>query len=147
MKIFLIIISFLTLILLFYFLSQKPDGLTVEIRDKSFQTEVVKSIKDKEVGLSKYDNLGKEKGMLFLFDEEANHPFWMKDMKFPIDIIYIKDGRITEIYPNVPPPNKTNGEIRTIEPKNLSDSVFEINANLSKQYGFKIGDSVLIKVK
>ena len=40
-------------------------------------------------GLSVKDRLAENEAMLFVFDNEAEHTFWMKNMKFPIDIIWI----------------------------------------------------------
>ena len=42
-------------------------------------------------GLSVKDTLGENEGMLFVFKEEREHSFWMKNMKFPIDIIWLDD--------------------------------------------------------
>ncbi len=44
-------------------------------------------------GLSVKDSLAENEAMLFVFDNEAEHTFWMKDMKFPIDIIWIDDDK------------------------------------------------------
>lgn len=145
MKIFLIAISFITLLLLAFSTTIKSDRTTVEIKDIKFSTEVVENDEDKQIGLSKYDNLKDEEAMLFVFENEGIHPFWMKGMKFPIDIIYLRDGKITEIYPKVPPPRYVNGEVINIDPKEKADHVLEINSGLSEKYKFKEGDNVRIQ--
>jgi len=45
-------------------------------------------------GLSVKDSLAENEAMLFVFDNEAEHTFWMKNMKFPIDIIWIDADKI-----------------------------------------------------
>ncbi len=55
-------------------------------------------------GLSVKDGLAENEAMLFVFDNEAEHIFWMKDMKFPIDIIWIdSDKTIVHIEHNLQP--------------------------------------------
>jgi uncharacterized membrane protein (UPF0127 family) len=55
-------------------------------------------------GLSVKDGLADNEAMLFVFDNEAEHTFWMKDMKFPIDIIWIdSDKTIVHIEHNLQP--------------------------------------------
>jgi uncharacterized membrane protein (UPF0127 family) len=44
-------------------------------------------------GLSVKDSLAENEAMLFVFDSKAEHVFWMKDMKFPIDIIWIDNNK------------------------------------------------------
>jgi len=55
-------------------------------------------------GLSVKDGLAENEAMLFVFDNEAEHTFWMKDMKFPIDIIWIgSDKTIVYLEHNLQP--------------------------------------------
>jgi uncharacterized protein len=55
-------------------------------------------------GLSVKDGLAENEAMLFVFDNEAEHIFWMKDMKFPIDIIWINSNKtIVHIEHNLQP--------------------------------------------
>ena len=55
-------------------------------------------------GLSVKDRLDENEAMLFVFDYEAQHTFWMKNMKFPIDIIWIDSDRtVVYIEQNVQP--------------------------------------------
>jgi uncharacterized protein len=55
-------------------------------------------------GLSVKDSLAENEAMLFVFDNEAEHIFWMKDMKFPIDIIWIDSNKtVVHIEHNLEP--------------------------------------------
>lgn len=55
-------------------------------------------------GLSGQDFLGRNEAMLFIFDEPGKYNFWMKDMNFPIDIVWLNSyGEITFIQENVQP--------------------------------------------
>ena len=58
----------------------------------------------KEKGLSVKDELKESEAMLFIFEESAQHSFWMKDVKFPIDIIWLdSDGKVVHIEQNLQP--------------------------------------------
>ena len=115
---------------------------TAKIGNYTFKLYIAKTAQDKELGLSKYKNLAKDMGMLFPFEKPDYYSFWMKQMKFPIDIIYIKDGKIVTIYKNVSPPKKAAEGLLIYKPQVPSNMVLEINAGLSDKYKFKEGDRV-----
>ena len=55
-------------------------------------------------GLAVKNQLKENEAMLFIFEESAKHSFWMKDMKFPIDIIWLdSDGKVVHIEQNLQP--------------------------------------------
>ena len=115
---------------------------TAKINNYAFKLYIAKTPKDKEIGLSKYKNLAKDTGMLFSFDKPDYYSFWMKQMKFPIDIIFIKDGKIVTIYKNVTPPKKTTDELLIYKPQEPSSMVLEINTGRCDKYKLKEGDKV-----
>lgn len=115
---------------------------TAKINNHEFKLRIAKTAEEKEIGLSKYENLSKDLGMLFPFEKPDYYSFWMKQMKFPIDIIYIKNGRIVTIYKNVMPPKKPTDELLIYKPREPSNMVLEINAGLTSKYNLKEGDRV-----
>lgn len=115
------------------------------INNHSFNLTVAKTLKETQVGLSEKKSLDQNSGMLFVFENPAFYSFWMKDMKFPIDIIFIKDDKIVTIYENVKPPKTTNESLPTYKPDEPADKVLEINADLSKKYDIKKGSTVKIE--
>jgi uncharacterized membrane protein (UPF0127 family) len=55
-------------------------------------------------GLAVKNQLKENEAMLFVFEDSAQHSFWMKDIKFPIDIIWLdSDGRVVHIEQNLQP--------------------------------------------
>src|SRR5258708_1067157 len=76
---------------------------TVTINNHIFNVEVGRSIPDTEKGLSGRASLGQDNGMLFIFGHADYYAFWMRNMKFPLDIIYIRDKKIVSIINSVPP--------------------------------------------
>jgi len=147
---FLVIVGALSLILnyqkggkaIFTFEKTPEKTPTVTINDHSFRVTVAVSQQEQEIGLSKTKSLQQDQGMIFLFQKPGHYSFWMKDMKFPIDIIYINQDTIVTIKENALPP-KNNTENPTIyNPTEPSDKVLEIQAGLSQKYNFKNGDKV-----
>lgn len=116
----------------------------VIINNKTFKIEVAKTEEQKAKGLAKYDKISNDFGMLFPFQKPDYYAFWMKDMKFPIDIIYIHKNKIVYTFSNVKNPTSSLDLLPILRPNKPANMVFEINAGLSNKYGFKNGDNVKI---
>jgi uncharacterized membrane protein (UPF0127 family) len=85
-------------------------------------------------------------GMLFLFDTPGSYGFWMKDMQFPIDILWIRGWRLVGFTEEVPTePGKPPSELSIYYPPEEVDRVLEVNAGVSKRFGFKEGDRVVLQ--
>lgn len=117
-------------------------GATATIDSQRFSLMIAKTQEQKEKGLAVTNSLGQNMGMLFPFDHPDYFTFWMKDMKFPIDIIYLKNNHIVTIYPDMQPAKDNNTTWQIVKPLVPSDAVIEINAGLSQKYHFKIGDII-----
>ena len=125
------------------FLNSKNSKKTAAatINGHNFNLLLAKTSAEKEIGLSKRDSLPKDFGMLFLFDSAGNYAFWAKDMRFPIDIIFINNDKIVTIYKNVKP-QKDQNNLPVFGPKEISNLVLEINSGLSDKYNIREGDTV-----
>lgn len=151
-KMLLVSTILIAVILGFYFFKSTPTSKFVPfiknqeiiIKDKTFKITIAKTKEEKETGLSNKSSLAQDQGMLFTFEKGDFYSFWTKDMKFPIDIIYINEKRIITIYKNIQP--LKTGETPTIyKPEEPADMVLEINGGLSQKYGFEKGNEVTIK--
>ena len=118
---------------------------TVTINKITFSAEVANTTKKKELGLSERKSLEQNKAMLFPFEKEGYYPFWMKNMKFPIDILYLSKNKVVQIIEEAKPPRNNEAPI-IYTPQEPIDAVFEINAGSSKKYNIKVGDTVTIKM-
>ncbi len=118
----------------------------LSIGGKTLSIEVARGATEKMWGLSGRDSLGEREGMFFIFDKEGNYGFWMKDMKFPIDMIWIRDGRVAGFSENaVPEPGKHVWGLKIYYPPDAIDSVLEVNAGFVAKNGIKAGDEVFLK--
>jgi len=77
--------------------------------------------------------------MLFVFPKDGKYAFWMKDMHFPIDIIWLSaEGSVVYMAQNVPPGSFP----QTFRPDVLARYVLELPAGYAKEYNVVVGDIV-----
>lgn len=108
------------------------------IRDFCIQTELAVTDKSKQKGLMFRKSMPENQGMLFVFKKEAPLSFWMKNMRFPLDMIWMDSQRkVVDIYEYALP---CKDVCKTITPQADAQFVLEVNAGFAKQYGIKIGD-------
>jgi len=115
----------------------------VKINGKKIKAEVADTFAERTKGLSDREKLGKNEGMIFIFEESGIYPFWMNAMKFSIDIIWVNDNKIVDIVKSAPTP-ESSGQIANYEPKVAADIVIEVNAGFCDKNNVKIGDDIQI---
>ena len=111
----------------------------------SFQVELALTPEQITRGLSYRDSLPPGTGMLFVYPDEAPRSFWMFEMRFPLDMVWIGgDCAVVDITENAPPPEpgQASSELPLFSPKDPARYVFEINAGEARQHGVGIGDRV-----
>ncbi|MFA5991561.1 MAG: DUF192 domain-containing protein [Candidatus Doudnabacteria bacterium] len=119
----------------------------LEIGKEILLVEIVSDEKKMQTGLSNREKLDDNNGMLFDFGNKKVVPnFWMKDMLFDIDIIWIADKKIIGITPNVPAPIENLKlkieNLPVYSPPAQVDQVLEVNAGWSEKNKIKVGDEV-----
>lgn len=120
--------------------SHPPGFASVQIAGKTFRAERITSSVDQAKGLGGRNGLCSDCAMLFLFDKSDYYAFWMKDMRFPIDIIWIDGNRVVFIAHNVTPDATS-----TLTPPVAADKVLEVNAGTAEQFGISLGSFVHIR--
>ncbi|MBI4066925.1 DUF192 domain-containing protein, partial [Candidatus Gottesmanbacteria bacterium] len=122
-------IIFGVLILIFYF-ATKSSPTQVIINEKHISVDIADDDSERIRGLSGRKSLAKDHGMLFIFPTKNIQTFWMKDMRFPLDIIWISGDKVIGLSENLQPEG--------LNPRNFYsssasvDKVLEINAGLVK---------------
>lgn len=117
-------------------------GSHVIIEGTLIPVELAKTNVEVQKGLSGRLSLDPERGMLFIFFKPDYYRFWMPDMHFPIDIIWIdKDKKIIGIDKKVSPKFDPANPRFYVSP-GFAQFVLEVNAGFSDAYGFTIGDRV-----
>ena len=90
-------------------------------------------------GLSDRLYLEEGAGMLFVFDSIDLYGFWMKDMHFPLDFVFIRDKKVVDLIEKVPVPL---GEPIPFTAKEPFDAVLEVNTGWIAANHIQVGDSV-----
>jgi hypothetical protein len=111
----------------------------VKIAGQDIKVDLALTSAEQEQGLSGRLNLNDNEGMLFIFPRSGNYPFWMKDMNFPIDmiwigenlqVVYIKKDARPELYPE------------TYGPERDAKYVLEVVSGFSDKNSLKEGERV-----
>ena len=109
----------------------------------ALEVEVADTRASRELGLSGREKMGDNEGLMFVFDEPGRYGFWMKDMKFPLDIIWInQNGVVVDIERNVTP--ESYNQKKTFINQSEALYVLEINSGLSEKFGLYLGSKVKI---
>lgn len=121
---------------------QELDLAIVEIDGHRFDVEIADSPKEHELGLSYRESMARDHGMLFIFSEAGELNFWMKGMTFPLDMIFLRDGRVVYIAQDVPSPH--GGIPAIVRPDLPADMVLELNAGIAEEFGIIEGSLLSI---
>ena len=137
-KKFLLVITFFILLSL---VSCTKTGDRVCYNKKCFYVEVADTPEERSQGLMGREELGKNKGMLFIFEKEGIYPFWMKDTLMPVDIIWIDDNyKVIYVNRNTPPCGE--GFCASLQPSKEARYVLEINGGISRKIGLSEGSQL-----
>jgi len=107
-------------------------------RKLSFRVELALTPADQNRGLMFRQSLAADEGMLFVFDRQSVHTFWMKNTLIPLDMLFIdKDRRIVGVVENAEPQTETGRSVGK-----PSQYVLEIGGGLSGKLGIRAGQLV-----
>lgn len=100
--------------------------LEIEIADNSYETQT---------GLMYRSTMDENQGMLFIFDKESQHYFYMRNTRIPLDIIYInKDLEIVSFVKEAVPFDETS-----LPSKFPVQYVLEVNGGMMEKWGIDVG--------
>lgn len=122
--------------------SEELPWQSYQIGSTTIKVQVADTVKTRMDGLSGREKLKDDEGMLFIFPFSGKHGFWMKDMNFNLDIIWIKGNKIVGISENVEKPEAAGFlDLETVYPPEDIDTVLEVNSGFSKINNLKVDDS------
>lgn len=113
----------------------------VTIGSATLIVDVADTFEARAQGLSNTQSLPLDRGMLFSFEQDKQWGIWMKDMRYPLDILWLDaSSTIIDVKKSADPKNYPE----TYFPKRNARYVLETNAGFFDQTGAKIGDIVKI---
>lgn len=124
---------------------ERKTPVRVEIKNIAILAELAADARSRVEGLSGRESLPEFGGMLFQFEDTAHHGIWMKGMRFPIDIFWIREGRVVDIAEKAPPPSGSGfSSLPIYIPDVPAEFVLETRAGFASKHGIRIGDGVKI---
>ena len=138
------IVFFSVLLIIIYImlidLNNKKD-IQVCFQDHCFDVELAIKDEEKRKGLMFRECLDIDKGMLFVYEDEKERSFWMKNVLIPLDIIWINEkNEVVFISENTQLCKESFCE--SINPNKNAKYILEINAGLSEKIGLAVGDII-----
>lgn len=118
---------------------------TVKIGGQEIHVLVADTYNHRLKGWSDRKDMGKYGGMLFVFPDRGQHAMVMRDMHFPLDIIWLDGNKVVDIAPNLPPePGLPEAQLTVYMARSASTLVLELPAGFKEKTGLKIGDIIEI---
>lgn len=115
----------------------------VNIDNYPLEVELAVTDEDKKQGLSERRDISFSEGMLFVYDKSGYPTIWMKDMNFPIDIIWLsKEKEVVDFKTEVSPETYPD----SFSPKKPAIYVLETKAGFIKKHNIKVGDKVYFEL-
>ncbi len=120
--------------------SRSKNKNIVEINGKEIKVEVANTPELRYNGLSNRESLRADYGMLFIFGDKRERTFVMRNMNFPLDIIWINGNEVIGISKNLPPEGaRYKNFYKSPAPV---DYVLEVNAGFTGRNNIQIGNNV-----
>ncbi len=123
----------------------RPGEAAVTIRGHRILAEVADTEEKKRLGLGGRDGLAPDHGMLFPYPRADRYAFWMKGMRFDIDIVWIQGDRVVSITEGARHPLGPlidDAELPQFAPPEPADRVLEVEAGTAARLGWRPGDAV-----
>ena len=115
---------------------------TLQVGDAIVRAEVVDTDSARQKGLSGRERLPEGAGMLFVFPGADTYGIWMKDMLFPIDIIWLNaDLRVVHVVEEATPESYPTA----FRPRLSAQYVLEVPAGFSARYGIQVGQEFVMR--
>ena len=142
---FKLIFSLLVLSMVLTACSQPESSATISIKEKVFIVDIVADQESYQKGLSGRDSLADNQGMLFIFPDRQIRSFWMKDMNFSIDILWLVDDTVIGWESRLPVPLP----MLTVQPPVYKspepvNQILELPAGAVDDLDIKLGDIIKI---
>jgi len=116
----------------------------VAIGEASWPVELAVTPAERSQGLSGREVLPQGTGMLFVFEGDQHLSFWMRDMNFPLDIVWIDSScHVVDISKDAPIPESGQGlsDLPRFSPSEPARFVLEINAGEFDDVGGSVGEA------
>jgi uncharacterized protein len=116
---------------------------SAEIKGKTFSLEIARTPEQQATGLMYRKSLSRDQGMWFPVTPPRSVALWMKQTRIPLDMIFVRDGRVLKLIEKVEPCQIN--PCQTYPSGDPVDGVLEVVGGTVAQLKIKVGDRVIIK--
>lgn len=132
-----VLVAIVALVLPFVF-AHSTDAM-LQANGKTIRLEIASTEAAREKGLSGRASMPADHGMLFILSPQGSQCFWMKNMEFPLDMIWAdKNKKVVTVVPNLSPKTYPNAYC----PRTGAQYVIELNAGEAAKLGIKDGKTL-----
>lgn len=116
----------------------------VQMKGKRFTAEVSSQPDEQSTGLMGRKSLDADRCMIFIYEQDGNHPIWMKNCFIALDVVWVdKDGKVVEMVEKAPPCSPLMGDnCPNYGGKELARHFVEFQVGTIKRLGLKKGDKI-----
>jgi len=123
-----------------------PTGGSVLLGGRvAVRVEVAVTEEEKARGLSGRPDLGPGAGMLFAYPAPGLRSMWMLGMRFPLDFLWIRDGRIVDLFERIPPPRPGEPPLTVTSPE-PARYILELPAGFIRAHGLRRGEAAVLRL-
>lgn len=122
----------------------KEGFVNIKVGQRNFYVEIADTQEKQTTGLSNRETIGAAEGMLFVFKEPGSYGFWMKEMYFPLDILWINNDKVIGFFENAP---TNQNPLPIYHPPGLVNYVLELPAGSIKKYDIQKGSEFKVLSK
>lgn len=117
----------------------EPYTVAMKVGSETFRLEIADTPRKQQLGLMHRKSMPADRGMLFVFEDERERSFWMKNTHIPLDIVYADvDGKVVSVKPMQPMDESP------VPSDGAAKYAVEINQGAAKRAGVKAGDVLVI---
>ncbi len=142
---FILLLAVVIVILLFFYNYKKESKNSTEnqvcFKNNCFLVELATTATERASGLMFRSSLAADHGMLFIFNQEDEYPFWMKNTLIPLDIIWF-DQNQKVVFISADTPSCQPENCPSINPEKEAKYVLELNAGVAFKIGLSVGDKL-----
>ena len=114
--------------------------ISIKTASTTIKAYVADNQTTQEKGLGDRESLPMNEGMLFIFSTSQIYKFWMKDMLFSLDMIWIDENKqVVDITDNISPDTFPS----SFQPSSPVRYVLEVNAGFAEKNNIKVGDNLI----
>lgn len=129
------------------FLPQPAVIKLLTINNAKLKVEIADTKEKRSKGLGEREKIASDEGMLFVFDKSDKYAFWMKGMKFALDLVWIRGDMVVDVTKDAKPPlpGQADESLPKYSSSETIDKVLEVNKGVSDNLNIKVGDKISIE--